>query len=196
MTRAQLTRMIRVESEITALIGAVVGIVVGLGLAALTTKALGLGACSASPGSRCSCSRPPPSSPGSPRASSRPPRRPPTRARWRPSTTSVRPAADSAEVLGRNDPFQSAFGPRFSWTSAIAASGPYPRYRSGRAPSATRDDSGRPRNGSSTVRPSPRCSSTQRASDSRRSGSGRPAKPSSGSGAVRPGPWRSYSCRA
>ena len=45
MTRAQLTRMIRVESEITALIGAVVGIVVGLGLAALTTKALsGLGA--------------------------------------------------------------------------------------------------------------------------------------------------------
>jgi putative ABC transport system permease protein len=40
MTRAQLTRMIRVESEITALIGAVVGIVVGVGLAALTTAAL------------------------------------------------------------------------------------------------------------------------------------------------------------
>ena len=40
MTRAQLTRMIRVESEITALIGAVTGIVVGIALAALTTKAL------------------------------------------------------------------------------------------------------------------------------------------------------------
>jgi putative ABC transport system permease protein len=41
MTRAQLTRMIRVESEITALIGAVVGIVLGIGLAALTTRMLG-----------------------------------------------------------------------------------------------------------------------------------------------------------
>jgi putative ABC transport system permease protein len=40
MTRAQLTRMIRVESEITALIGAVVGIVLGIALAALTTRAL------------------------------------------------------------------------------------------------------------------------------------------------------------
>ena len=76
MTRAQLTRMIRVESEITALIGAVVGIVVGLGLAALTTKALpSWELSSASPGSRCSCSRPPPSSPGSLRASPPPPRR-------------------------------------------------------------------------------------------------------------------------
>ena len=40
MTRSQLTRMIRVESEITALIGAVVGIVLGIALAALTTQAL------------------------------------------------------------------------------------------------------------------------------------------------------------
>ena len=40
MTRSQLTRMIRVESEITALIGAVVGIVLGIALAALTTRAL------------------------------------------------------------------------------------------------------------------------------------------------------------
>ena len=38
MTRAQLTRMIRVESEITALIGAVVGIVVGVALAALRRR--------------------------------------------------------------------------------------------------------------------------------------------------------------
>jgi putative ABC transport system permease protein len=40
MTRSQLTRMIRVESEITALIGAVVGIAVGIALAAITTQAL------------------------------------------------------------------------------------------------------------------------------------------------------------
>ncbi len=40
MTRAQLTRMIRIESEITALIGAVVGIVVGIALAWVTTLAL------------------------------------------------------------------------------------------------------------------------------------------------------------
>ena len=37
MTRRQLTRMIRIESEITALIGAVIGIVVGVALAALAT---------------------------------------------------------------------------------------------------------------------------------------------------------------
>ncbi len=40
MTRRQLTRMIRVESEITALIGATLGIIVGLALAALATVAL------------------------------------------------------------------------------------------------------------------------------------------------------------
>jgi putative ABC transport system permease protein len=40
MTRSQLTRMIRVESELTALIGAVFGIVLGIGLAAVATKAL------------------------------------------------------------------------------------------------------------------------------------------------------------
>jgi putative ABC transport system permease protein len=40
MTRSQLTRMIRVESELTALIGAVFGIVLGIALAAVATKAL------------------------------------------------------------------------------------------------------------------------------------------------------------
>jgi len=40
MTRRQLTRMIRIESEITALIGATIGIVVGIALAALATQAL------------------------------------------------------------------------------------------------------------------------------------------------------------
>ncbi len=40
MTRRQLTRMIRIESEITALIGAAIGIVVGIALAALATQAL------------------------------------------------------------------------------------------------------------------------------------------------------------
>jgi putative ABC transport system permease protein len=40
MTRRQLTRMIRIESEITALIGAVIGIVVGLALAGLATAGL------------------------------------------------------------------------------------------------------------------------------------------------------------
>jgi putative ABC transport system permease protein len=40
MTRRQLTRMVRIESEIIALIGAVIGIAVGLGLAALATTAL------------------------------------------------------------------------------------------------------------------------------------------------------------
>ena len=40
MTRRQLTRTIRIESEITALIGAVIGIVVGLALAALATEGL------------------------------------------------------------------------------------------------------------------------------------------------------------
>jgi putative ABC transport system permease protein len=40
MTRRQLTRMIRIESEITALIGALIGIVVGLALALLATAAL------------------------------------------------------------------------------------------------------------------------------------------------------------
>ena len=40
MTRRQLTRMVRIESEITALIGAVIGIAVGLALAALATNAL------------------------------------------------------------------------------------------------------------------------------------------------------------
>ena len=39
MTRRQLTRMIRIESEITALIGRRIGIVVGLALAALATRA-------------------------------------------------------------------------------------------------------------------------------------------------------------
>jgi putative ABC transport system permease protein len=41
MTRTQLRRMIRIESQITALIGAVLGIAVGLLLAALTARALG-----------------------------------------------------------------------------------------------------------------------------------------------------------
>jgi putative ABC transport system permease protein len=40
MTRHQLKRMIRIESQITALIGAVIGIVVGVALAALATIAL------------------------------------------------------------------------------------------------------------------------------------------------------------
>ena len=40
MTRRQVSRMIRIESEITALIGAVIGIVVGVALAALATLAL------------------------------------------------------------------------------------------------------------------------------------------------------------
>jgi putative ABC transport system permease protein len=40
MTRRQLSRMIRIESQITALIGAVIGIVVGVALAALATVAL------------------------------------------------------------------------------------------------------------------------------------------------------------
>ncbi len=40
MTRRQLTRMIRIESEITALIGAVIGIVVGLTLAGLAAAGL------------------------------------------------------------------------------------------------------------------------------------------------------------
>ena len=40
MTRRQLTRMIRIESQITAMIGASLGIVVGLALAALATVAL------------------------------------------------------------------------------------------------------------------------------------------------------------
>jgi putative ABC transport system permease protein len=40
MTRRQVKRMIRFESEITALIGATLGVVVGLTLAALTTAAL------------------------------------------------------------------------------------------------------------------------------------------------------------
>ena len=40
MTRRQLTRMIRIESEITALIGAAIGIVVGLALAGLATAGL------------------------------------------------------------------------------------------------------------------------------------------------------------
>jgi len=40
MTRRQVSRMIRIESQITALIGAVVGIVVGVALAALATLAL------------------------------------------------------------------------------------------------------------------------------------------------------------
>jgi Osmosensitive K+ channel His kinase sensor domain/FtsX-like permease family len=40
MTRRQVSRMIRIESEITALIGAVIGIVVGVVLAALATLAL------------------------------------------------------------------------------------------------------------------------------------------------------------
>jgi putative ABC transport system permease protein len=40
MTRRQVSRMIRIESQITALIGAVIGIVVGIALAALTTVAL------------------------------------------------------------------------------------------------------------------------------------------------------------
>lgn len=40
MTRTQLRRMIRIESEITALIGAVTGIAVGLLLAALTARTL------------------------------------------------------------------------------------------------------------------------------------------------------------
>ena len=40
MTRRQLRRMIRVESEITAMTGAVLGIIVGLVLAALATAAL------------------------------------------------------------------------------------------------------------------------------------------------------------
>jgi putative ABC transport system permease protein len=40
MTRRQLKRMIRLESQITALIGAVIGIIVGVVLAALTTAAL------------------------------------------------------------------------------------------------------------------------------------------------------------
>ena len=40
MTRGQLKRMIRIESQITALIGAVIGIVVGVALAALATAAL------------------------------------------------------------------------------------------------------------------------------------------------------------
>jgi putative ABC transport system permease protein len=39
MTRRQVSRMIRIESEITALIGAVIGIVVGVVLAALATLA-------------------------------------------------------------------------------------------------------------------------------------------------------------
>ena len=40
MTRRQVSRMIRIESQITALIGAVIGIVVGVALAALATVAL------------------------------------------------------------------------------------------------------------------------------------------------------------
>jgi len=40
MTRRQVSRMIRIESQITALIGAVIGIVVGVALAALATLAL------------------------------------------------------------------------------------------------------------------------------------------------------------
>jgi putative ABC transport system permease protein len=40
MTRRQLRRMITVESEITAMIGAILGIIVGLALAALATAAL------------------------------------------------------------------------------------------------------------------------------------------------------------
>ena len=40
MTRRQLTRMIRIESEITALIGAAIGISVGLALAGLATAGL------------------------------------------------------------------------------------------------------------------------------------------------------------
>ena len=40
MTRRQVSRMIRIESEILALIGAVIGIVVGIALAALATLAL------------------------------------------------------------------------------------------------------------------------------------------------------------
>lgn len=40
MTRRQLKRMIRIESEITALIGAAIGIIVGIALAGLTTAAL------------------------------------------------------------------------------------------------------------------------------------------------------------
>ena len=40
MTRRQLKRMIRIESQITALIGAAIGIIVGVALAALTTAAL------------------------------------------------------------------------------------------------------------------------------------------------------------
>jgi len=40
MTRRQLRRMIRIEGEITALIGGVIGIVVGIGLAGLATVAL------------------------------------------------------------------------------------------------------------------------------------------------------------
>ena len=40
MTRRQVSRMIRIESQITALIGAVLGIVVGVALAALATLAL------------------------------------------------------------------------------------------------------------------------------------------------------------
>jgi putative ABC transport system permease protein len=40
MTRRQLTRMIRIESEITALIGAAIGIIVGIALAGLATAGL------------------------------------------------------------------------------------------------------------------------------------------------------------
>ena len=40
MTRTQLRRMIRIESEITALIGAVIGIAIGVLLAALTARTL------------------------------------------------------------------------------------------------------------------------------------------------------------
>ena len=40
MTRRQVKRMIRIESEITALIGATLGIIVGLLLAVLATEAL------------------------------------------------------------------------------------------------------------------------------------------------------------